>query len=173
MEHASPESSWPMTLRALGGPPPSQSKCQTSRAPFISHSKEECPCAPSGKAGWVPTIFHSPTRTSNCFIELIGCGGRWACSFMCILLLVRQELRVPGDFPDMAIWILEIASVPPIERLLCRFDDPGPGAFRLFHHQVDFFFAADILALPRIWGFWNCRAIPSQLEMTSEAKTPS
>src|SRR5207245_2897225 len=41
-------------------------------------------------------------------------------------VLVRQELRIPGDFPDMAIWILEIARIPPIERLLCRFDDRGP-----------------------------------------------
>src|SRR6266699_2386948 len=93
MEHVSTESSWPMTLRALGGPARSQSKCHTSRAPSISHSKEERPCTGDGKAGWVPTVFHSPTRTSKCFSELVGCGGRSACSFMFIPLvsaLVRE-----------------------------------------------------------------------------------
>ncbi len=60
-------------------------------------------------------------------------------------LLVREELRIPGDFPDMLIWILEIASIPPIESNLCRFDDLGPCLLRLFHHQVDFFLTADIL----------------------------
>ena len=29
-----------------------------------------------------------------------------------------------------------------------------------------------MLTLPRIWWFWNCRAIPSQFELTSGAKTP-
>src|SRR5438105_3412027 len=93
MEHVSTESSWPMTLRAEGGPPRSQSKCQISKVPSTIHSKEECPRTGDGKAGWLPTIFHSPTRTSNCFIELVGCGGRSACSFMFIPLvstLVRE-----------------------------------------------------------------------------------
>src|SRR5205823_9615862 len=93
MEHVSTESSWPMTLRALGGPPRSQSKCQTSRAPSISHSKEECPCAADGKAGWVPTVFHTPTKISNCFIELVGCGGSSACSFMFIPLVSSLVLN--------------------------------------------------------------------------------
>src|SRR2546421_12631023 len=87
MEHVSTESSWPMTLRAEGGPPRSQSKCQTSRPPCISHSKEECPCASDGNSGWVPIVFHSPTRISNCFSELVGCGGSLACSFMFISLV--------------------------------------------------------------------------------------
>src|SRR5260221_10261123 len=93
MEHVSPESSWPMTLRALGGPPRSQSKCHNSRAPSISHSKEERPCTGDGKAGWVPTVFHSPTRTSKCFSELVGCGGRLACSFMFIPLVYALVLK--------------------------------------------------------------------------------
>src|SRR6266699_2875130 len=93
MEHVSIESSWSMTLRALGGPGRSQSKCQTSRAPSISHSKEECPCAADGKAGWVPTIVHSPTKTSNCLSELVGCGGSSACSFMFIPLVYSRVLH--------------------------------------------------------------------------------
>src|SRR5436305_15046589 len=93
MEHALPESSWPMTLRALGGPPRSQSKCQSSRAPSLSHSKEERPCTADGKAGWVPTVFHSPTRTSKCFSELVGCGGGEACSFMFIPLVYALVLN--------------------------------------------------------------------------------
>src|SRR5438270_6744461 len=80
-----------MTLRALGGPPRSQSKCQSSRAPSLSHSKEECPCTGDGKAGWVPTVFHSPTRTSKCLSELVGCGGRPACSFICLLLVSTRR----------------------------------------------------------------------------------
>src|SRR5437764_29669 len=65
-----------MTPRPEGTPPPrSQSKCHTSRAPSTSHSKEECPCAADGRAGWVPTISHSPTKISNCVSELVGCGG--------------------------------------------------------------------------------------------------
>ena len=70
--------------------------------------------------------------------------------------LVRQELRIPGDFPDMLIWILEIASIPAIKRLLCRCDDLCPCFFRLLHHQVDFFFTADILSQGKVrctWGF--------------------
>src|SRR5258708_38894510 len=76
-----------MTLRALGGPPRSQSKCHNSRAPSISHSKEERPCTGDGKAGWVPTVFHSPTRTSKCFSELVGCGGNVVFSFIFIALV--------------------------------------------------------------------------------------
>src|SRR6266487_6957494 len=86
MEHVSTASSWPIILRALGGPGCSQSKCQTSRAPSISHSKEECPCAADGKAGWVPTIVHSPTKPSNCLSELVGCGGGSECFCMGISL---------------------------------------------------------------------------------------
>src|SRR6266545_6553260 len=86
MEHVSTESSWPMTLIALGGPPRSQSKCHTNRAPSISHSKEECPCAADGKEGWVPTVFHSPTKIANCLSEPVGCGGCSECFFMLISL---------------------------------------------------------------------------------------
>src|SRR6266487_6050757 len=86
MEHVSTASSWPMTLRALGGPGRSQSKCHTSRAPSISHSKEECPCTADGKAGWVPTIFHPPTKLSNCLSEPVGCGGGSECFFIVISL---------------------------------------------------------------------------------------
>src|SRR5437660_584465 len=93
MAHVSLASSWPMTLRALGGPGRSQSKCHTNRAPSISHAKEECPCTADGKAGWVPTVFHLPTRTSNCFSELVGCGGRSACSFMFIPLVYSLVLN--------------------------------------------------------------------------------
>src|SRR4051794_19006510 len=93
MEHVSTESSWPMTLRALGGPECSQSKCHTKRAPSISHSKEECPSTADGNAGWVPTIFHSPTRPSNCFSELVGCGGSSACSFIFIFLVYSLVLN--------------------------------------------------------------------------------
>src|SRR5436190_24344957 len=75
MQHVSTVSSWPMTLRALGGPPRSQLKRQTSRPPSISHSKEECPCAADGNSGWVPTMVHSPIRISNCFIELVVAVG--------------------------------------------------------------------------------------------------
>src|SRR6266702_5777969 len=92
MEHVSTCSSWPMTLRAEGGPPRSQLKCHTSRPPCISHSKEECPCAADGNSGWVPTMVHSPTRISNCFIELVGCGGSFACSFMFITLMSSRVL---------------------------------------------------------------------------------
>ena len=35
--------------------------------------------------------------------------------------LFGQELRIPGDFPDMLIGILEIAGIPSIECFLCRF----------------------------------------------------
>src|SRR5438034_8846829 len=93
MQHVSTVSSWPMTLRALGGPPRSQSKCQTSRPPSISHSKEECPCAADGNSGWVPTIFHSPTRIANCFIERVGCGGSLACSFIFVILMYSRVLN--------------------------------------------------------------------------------
>ena len=65
-------------------------------------------------------------------------------------LFVRQELRIPGDFPDMLIWILEIASIPSIESHLCRFDDLGPGLLRLLHHPVDFFLTADILSQGKV-----------------------
>src|SRR5258707_15436586 len=71
-----------MTLAALGGPARSQSKCQTSKAPSLSHSKDECPCTADGNAGWVPTIVQSPTKISNCLSGLVGCGGRSARSFM-------------------------------------------------------------------------------------------
>src|SRR5437667_8067072 len=94
MQHVSTVSSWPMTLRAVGGPPGSQLKCQTSRPPSISHSKEECPCAADGNSGWVPTMVHSPTRISNCFIELVGCGGSFACSFMFITLMYSRVLNI-------------------------------------------------------------------------------
>src|SRR5436190_9002199 len=93
MQHVSTVSSWPMTLRAVGGPPGSQLKRQSSKAPSTSHSKEECPCAADGNSGWVPTMVHSPTRISNCFIELVGCGGRWACSFMFITLMYSRVLN--------------------------------------------------------------------------------
>src|SRR6266516_371136 len=93
MEHVSTASSWPIILRALGGPGCSQSKCHTNRAPSISHSKEECPCAADGKAGWLPSIFHSPTRISNCFIEPVGCGGSCACSFMFVPLVYAMVLN--------------------------------------------------------------------------------
>ena len=69
--------------------------------------------------------------------------------------LFRQELGIPGDFPDMLIWILEIASIPSIERLLCRFDDRCPCCFGLLHHQVDFFFAADILGQGKFRRTWS------------------
>src|ERR1051326_4658196 len=86
MEHGSTESSWPMTLIALGGPVRSQSNRQTSRLPSTSHAKEDCPCTAVGKAGWVPTISHSPTKISNCLSELVGCGGSSECLFMVISL---------------------------------------------------------------------------------------
>src|SRR6266487_1950031 len=94
MEHGSTVSSWPITLRALGGPPRSQSKCQTSRPPSISHSKEEYPCAADGSSGWVPTMVHSPIKISNCFIELVGCGGSFACSFMFVILMYSRVLTI-------------------------------------------------------------------------------
>src|SRR6266699_2258140 len=72
MEHVSTASSWPMTLIALGGPGRSHSKCQSSRSPSISHSKEACPCAADGKAGWVP--HHIPF--SNQVIKLFQRAGR-------------------------------------------------------------------------------------------------
>ena len=64
--------------------------------------------------------------------------------------LFGQELRIPGDFPDMLIGILEVASIASIERLLCRFDDRGPCGFGLVHHQVDFFFTADIVGQGKV-----------------------
>lgn len=64
--------------------------------------------------------------------------------------LVRQELGIPGDFPDMLIGILEIASIASIEGLLCRFDNRGPSGFGLLHHQVNFFFAADIVSQGKV-----------------------
>src|SRR5438067_13237563 len=64
-------------------------------------------------------------------------------------------MRIPGYFPDMSIWILEIASITAIERLLCRFDDLGPCFFRLFHHHVDFFFTADILSKGKFRRTWR------------------
>src|SRR5437764_8741383 len=82
-----------MTLCALAEPTRYQSKCQTSSAASISHSKEECPCVASGNSGWVPTMVHSPTRISNCFIELVGCGGSFACSFMFITPMYSRVLN--------------------------------------------------------------------------------
>src|SRR5689334_12464785 len=64
-----------MTLMAFGMSGRSQSKCHTKSASFTSHSNEECPRAEDGRAGWVPNISHSPTNTSNCLSELVGCGG--------------------------------------------------------------------------------------------------
>ena len=55
----------------------------------------------------------------------------------------------------MLIWILKIASIPPIERLLCRLDDRCPCGFRLLHHQVDFFFTADIVSKGKIRRTWG------------------
>ena len=69
--------------------------------------------------------------------------------------LVRQELGIPRDFPDMLIGILEIAGIAAIEGLLCRFEDGGPGGFGLLHHQVDFFFAADILSQGKFGRTWS------------------
>src|SRR2546429_9645593 len=109
MEHVSTASSWPIILRALGGPGRSQSKCQTSRVPSIIHSKEECPCAADGKAGWVPTIFHSPTKISNCLSELVGCGGRSAWSFLFINLLDSLVL----DFGNLESFKNFCANITP------------------------------------------------------------
>src|SRR2546421_11067062 len=86
MVHVWTASSWPMTLRALGGPGRSQSKCQSKRASSISHSKEECPWAADGKAGWVPTIVHSPTKISDCLSGPVGCDGGSECFCMGISL---------------------------------------------------------------------------------------
>ncbi len=41
--------------------------------------------------------------------------------------LFRQELGIPGNFPDMLIGILEIAGIASIEGLLRRFEHGGPG----------------------------------------------
>src|SRR5690348_15707291 len=96
MAQGTTASSCPITLSALGGPGRSQSNCQRSKAPSLSHAKEEVPCAAEGKAGWVPTIVHSPTKISNSFSDLVGWGGCSACSSMCGCLSYSWACQAEG-----------------------------------------------------------------------------
>ena len=60
---------------------------------------------------------------------------------------VREgPLRIPGDFPQMAIGVLEIAGIAAPERLLGRLDDDRPGLPGLFHDLIDLGFRRHIVA---------------------------
>ena len=48
-----------------------------------------------------------------------------------------QQLRIPRDFPEMRIRILEVPRVPAVERVCRRFDDGCPRACGPRHHSVD------------------------------------
>src|SRR5690606_28502954 len=49
----------------------------------------------------------------------------------------RRPVRIPDDFPQVPVRILEVAGVAAPERVGGRLDDPRPGAGRPSHHGVD------------------------------------
>ena len=63
-------------------------------------------------------------------------------------------VRIPDDFPQVAIGIRKIAGIPAPKRILCRFDDGRTGLFRLLHHRIHFFFTAYIMADRAFRGTW-------------------
>src|SRR5688572_2480558 len=57
--------------------------------------------------------------------------------FASVCSVLRQELRVPRDFPEVPVGILEVARISAVEGLARRLHDRGAGVARLFHHGVD------------------------------------
>jgi len=52
---------------------------------------------------------------------------------------------IPDDLPQMTIRVLEITGVASPKCIVGSFDDLCTCSFRLLHHHVNFFFAADIM----------------------------
>ena len=54
-------------------------------------------------------------------------------------------MRVPGDFPEVAIRVGEVAGVAAIKGVLRFFEDVCPGFSGLFHEIVDGLLAGDVV----------------------------
>ncbi len=51
-----------------------------------------------------------------------------------------------GHFPQVPIWIFEVAAVASAENLLRFFHELGPGVHGLIDHFIDFFFRAHVVS---------------------------
>src|SRR5882672_2204123 len=60
--------------------------------------------------------------------------------------LFRQERRIEGDLPEVAVGIREVTGVAAPDRLLRRLHKRCPSLFGLPHHGIDFLLAAHIVA---------------------------
>src|SRR3989338_2927686 len=58
----------------------------------------------------------------------------------CYALLWDRPLRVPCNFPQVTIGVLEIACVTAPKSVLGRFYDNSPSILSLLHHLIDFCF---------------------------------
>src|SRR2546422_2489172 len=83
------------------------------------------------------------SRRSEC-TERWRSGGRMKSKVS--FLLFNFHLRIPHDFPQMAIGVLKVAGVPTPERVLCGLGDSRARLFCLLHDRINFLFTVHIMA---------------------------
>ena len=71
---------------------------------------------------------------------LVTCFGRPTCSAR------LRPLRVPGDLPQVAVGVVEVAGIAAPEPVAGGVRDDGAGGRGLAHHRVDLFLGGDIVA---------------------------
>src|SRR5262245_6924708 len=69
-------------------------------------------------------------------------------------LVARQHLRMPNDFPQMTVRVLEVAGVTTPESVLSRLDHDGTRLLRLRHHSINFFPRPDVVPEGELCGAW-------------------
>src|SRR6266581_2017079 len=59
--------------------------------------------------------------------------------------LLDNPLRIPCHFPQMPVWVLEVARVTAPKGVVRRLYHDGTRLFGLFHHRVDFGLRGDVV----------------------------
>src|SRR5437667_2291557 len=67
-------------------------------------------------------------------------------------LLLRQQLRVPHNFPEMTIYIFEIPRVDTPWSLVWFASHRSPGSFCPYHQRIDFFFVLHEMTKTELGG---------------------
>lgn len=87
-----------------------------------------------GKAALSESVLMLPGSESEFHSRLVK---RLATRVRNDTLLIRQQIRIPHDFPEVPVGIPEVARVAAPERLPSGLHDDRPGIRRLIHHGVD------------------------------------
>src|SRR6266508_2963113 len=75
-----------------------------------------------------------------------GTIRKWSQSPIAWRLFLDFPVRIPGDFPEVAVQILEVSGVSSPKAVVRRVSDFRSCLCCLLHHRIDFLFGFDVMA---------------------------